>query len=39
ASVSIASWVMGLAAAVMLTLLYLAADLIVGLPATRTNKL
>ena len=39
ASLSIVSWVMGLAAAVMLTLLYLAADLIVGLPATRTNKL
>lgn len=38
-SISMASWIMGLAAAVMLTLLYLASDLMVGLPATRTNKL
>lgn len=39
ASISLASWVMGFAAAVMLTLFYLAADVMVGLPATRTNKL
>lgn len=39
ASISIASWVMGLVAAVMLTILYLATDVMVGLPATRTNKL
>lgn len=38
ASVSIASWAMAIAAAVMLTLLYLASDVMVGLPAPRANK-
>jgi len=38
ASISAASWAMGLISAVMLTLLYLAADVMVGLPDTRSNK-
>lgn len=38
ASISVASWLIGLASAVMLAMLYLAADVMVGLPETSSNK-
>ncbi|MDX1474925.1 MAG: MauE/DoxX family redox-associated membrane protein [Reinekea sp.] len=38
AGIPAASWAIGLVSAVMLALLYLAADVMVGLPETRSNK-
>ncbi len=38
ASISVESWLIGIASAGLLTLLYLAADMMVGLPEARSSK-
>jgi hypothetical protein len=38
ASISVESWLIGIASAGLLTLLYLAADMMVGLPEARPSK-
>lgn len=38
ASIAVESWLIGIASAALLTLIYLAADMMVGLPEARTSK-